>query len=170
MNKVHIRVALIAALLGVVGATPAEAASGNTSTKPGAAAANVITPLRLYHDDDNALNFGKFTVGTGGAVMVNASGFGSVSGTVSFVPGSVTAADQFSVTGDKNRNFSIATGSGSVSNGVKTMTFTTAPSSTEGRLNNSGKASFSVGGTLTVTGTETAGNYRGSYRATVTYD
>jgi hypothetical protein len=37
-------------------------------------------------------------------------------------------------------------------------------------LSASGAASFTVGGSLTVAGTEAAGAYTGSYNATVTYN
>ncbi|NBC36915.1 DUF4402 domain-containing protein [Novosphingobium sp. FSY-8] len=161
---------LIAAAALAVSAAPAYAASGNTSTAAGTATAEVVAPIVLTHASGAALSFGKFTTGTGGTVVVTAAGVGSVTADVGFVPGSTVSADSYSLTGDANRSFSIATTSGSVSNGSRSMSFTTAPSASGGTLSASGAASFTVGGTLTVAGTEPAGVYTGSYNATVTYN
>jgi len=171
MNKRLLLAAMIAAGLGSVSATNAYAASGNTSTAAGTVTAAVVAPIVLTHAAGAALNFGKFTVSTGGTVVVTAAGVGSVTGAVAFVPGGATAtADKFSLTGDATRNFSIATTNSSITNGTKTMAFITAPSAAGGTTSATGTYSFTVGGTLTVTGTETPGNYSGTYNATVTYD
>jgi hypothetical protein len=50
------------------------------------------------------------------------------------------------------------------------MSFTTEASGTTGTLDGTGNTSFTVGGVLTVAGTESAGDYTGSYDATVTYN
>jgi hypothetical protein len=76
------------------------AASGNSSTAAGTATASVVAPIVLTHTSGAALNFGKFTVGAGGTVVVTSAGAGSVTSDVGFVPGSSTAADQFTLTGD----------------------------------------------------------------------
>jgi hypothetical protein len=159
------------ALSGLVGFTaPALAATGNSSTAAGIAAANVVAPIVLTHTTGSALNFGSFTSGTGGSVVVTVAGVGSTTGDVGFVPSSVEAADQFSVKGDATRNFAITTAAGSVSNGATTIAFTTVPSVASATTTAAGTAAFSVGGTLTLLGTEVAGVYAGSYNATVTYN
>ena len=163
---------LLCAGLALTVTAPAYAASGTTSTASGAAAANVITPIVLTHGS-STLNFGSFTVGSGGTVIVNASGGGgSTSGDVGFVPGSSNAADTFTVKGDTGRSFSIATTGGTVANsgGTASMAFTTSASAASGTLDGSGNGSFTVGGTLTVVGNETAGAYTGTYNATVAYN
>jgi len=161
-------VALSAILLG--GATAAHAASGNTSTAAGTATATIVAPIVLIHTPGAALNFGKFTVGSGGTVVVSSSGSGSVTSDVGFVPGgSITSADQFSLVGDPARAFGISTTSGTITNGAKSMSFSTSPSSATGTTTIAGTYAFSVGGTLTATGTETAGAYTGTYNATVVY-
>jgi hypothetical protein len=157
----------IAATFGTV--VDAKAASGNSSTAAGTASATVVAPIVLTHTSGSALNFGKITVGAGGTVVVTSGGSGSVTGDVGFVPGSTNAADAFSLTGDNSRNFGITTTSGTITNGTKTMNFTTAASSATGTTSSTGTYSFTVGGTLTVTGTETPGSYTGTYNATVTY-
>ena len=151
------------------GNSEAKAASGNTSTAAGTASAAIVAPIVLTHTTGAALNFGKFTVGAGGTVVVSSAGTGSVTNDVGFVPGSTTAADQFSLTGDVSRAFGITTTSGTISNGSKTMNFTTSPSAASGTTSTTGTATFTVGGTLTVAGTETAGSYTGTYNATVQY-
>ena len=167
MTRTILSTVAIAALFAT--GTAAHAASGNTSTAAGTASATVVAPIVLTHTSGASLNFGKFTVGAGGTVVVTSAGAGSVTSDVGFVPGSSTSADQFSLTGDNNRNFGITTTNGTISNGLKSMSFTTTPSATSGTTSITGSATFSVGGTLTATGTETPGNYTGTYNATVTY-
>lgn len=161
---------LLSAVVALSFAAPAYAASGNSSQASGSAVANVVAPIVLTHTGSASLNFGSFTTGTGGTVVVTSAGVGSTTGDVGFVPSSTEAADQFTVKGDNNRNFSITTGTGSVANGSVTIAFTTAPSAASGTLSATGTGAFSVGGTLTVVGTETAGTYSGSYNATVAYN
>ena len=52
--------------------------------------------------------------------------------------------------GDAVVNFSIATTSGTITNGASSMGFTTTPSAAAGTTTSSGTAAFTVGGTLTV--------------------
>ena len=160
---------LLSTVIALSVTAPAYAASGNTSTAAGTAQANVISPIVLAHTAGATLNFGSFTTGAGGSVVVTAAGVGSTTSDVGFVPGSTNAADQFSLTGDNSRNFGITTTGGTITNGSKTMNFTTAASATSGTTSATGTYSFTVGGTLTVTGTETPGSYTGTYNATVTY-
>jgi hypothetical protein len=161
---------ILASVLAIVSATPAYAASGNTSTANGAATATIVAPIVLTHTSGAALGFGRFSTGTGGTVVVSSAGVGSVTGDVAFVPGSTNAADAFTVTGDAGRSFSISTAAGSVTNGTDTMAFTTSTPLATDTLSGTGTGGFSVGGTLTVAGTEGAGAYTGSYSATVTYN
>jgi Domain of unknown function (DUF4402) len=50
------------------------------------------------------------------------------------------------------------------------MPFTTTASASSATLTAGGTSSFTVGGTLTVAGTEAAGAYTGTYTATATYN
>lgn len=159
-----------AALIAVATAGPAYAAPGNTSTATGTATATIVAPIVLTHPASASLNFGRFTRGTGGTVTVTAAGAGSVGSDVTFVPGSTTAADSFTVAGDANRSYSIATTGGNVTSGGTSLAFTTTPSAATGTLSTSGTGSFTVGGTLTVTGTAPTGAYFGTYSATVAYN
>jgi len=166
------KIAMLAvATMLATGTAHAQATSGNTDTKQGAATATVVAPITLTHDDGAVLSFGTFTVGTGGTVTVAAdTGEGTFDGDVGEVTGSSTSADSFTVEGDPDRGFDIVTEDGSVTNGTDTMDFTTEASATTGTLDQSGNATFTVGGVLTVAGTESAGDYDGEYDATVTYN
>lgn len=160
---------LMAAAIVAASSMPAFAA-GNSATESGVATATVIAPITLTHTSGAALAFGKFTVGTGGTVAVSTSGVGGATGGVTLVSGSTNGADSFGVGGDAGRSFAITTGSGTVSAGAVSIPFTTTVSAPTGTLDSTGAASFTVGGTLTIAGTEPAGNYVGSYSATVTYN
>jgi hypothetical protein len=163
--------AALAALAGLVPGVAAHAASGTTSTTQGAAAGTVVGPIVLTHTHGAELNFGSFSVGTGGKIDVTAKSVATATRDVTFVPGGPTpTADAFTVAGEKKTGFSITTTGGSVSNGAKSMAFTTTPSAANATTDKAGTFSFTVGGKLTVTGTETAGTYTGSYTATVAYD
>jgi hypothetical protein len=161
---------ILASVIALVSATPAFAASGNTSTATGSATATVVSPIVLTHTTGAALGFGRFTTGTGGSITVSAAGVGSVGGDAAFVPGSTNSADAFTVAGDASRSFSIATTSGTVAAGGTSIPFTTTASAASATLTAGGTSSFTVGGTLTVAGTEAAGAYTGTYSATVTYN
>ena len=172
MKKFISAAAVIAALsAGSAYAAPATA-SGNTSTVAGSATAKVIAPIVLTHVSGAVLNFGTFTAGSGGTVVVTAAGSGSTTGDVGFAPLSTNAADSFSVKGDPKRSFSIATQSGTVTAATSsaTMAFTTVPSANSDALDGSGAGSFTVGGTLTVASAQAPDAYAGTYNATVTYN
>ncbi|WP_421854544.1 DUF4402 domain-containing protein [Novosphingobium sp.] len=159
-----------ATLIAFATASPAFAGSGNTSSATGTATATIVAPIVLTHPASASLNFGRFTRGTGGTVTVTAAGTASVGSDVTFVPGSTTAADSFTVAGDANRSYSIATTGGSVSSGGTNLAFTTTPSAVTGTLSGTGTGSFTVGGTLTVSNAAPTGAYSGTYSATVAYN
>ena len=161
---------LIAAAAATIISTPAFAAPTNTDSADGSATATVVAPITLTHVEGAVLNFGAFTAGGGGTVVVTRAGNGSETGEVVAVAGSTNSADQFSVSGDADRVFTISTDDGSVSDGNgNSMDFTTnAPA--RGTLDSSGAATFNVGGTLTVGADQVPGDYNGTYNATVTYN
>ncbi len=161
---------IVLAAAAAVISTSAAAAPGDTSTAQGAATAEVVAPITLEHVSGAALNFGTFTTGdAGGTVVVDLAGVGTATGEVTLLAGSVEAADAFNVSGDANRSFSITTAGGSVTNGSDSMNFNTS-ADTSGALDAAGAAAFSVGGTLTIAGGESAGTYTGSYDVTVAYN
>jgi len=162
--------AVLALAASATVSVPAYAASGNTATATGTALANVVSAITLVHTPGSALNFGSFSTGTGGTVVVTSAGAGSTTGDTAFVSGTVEAADQFLVKGDSSRSFAITTAPGTVVNGATSIAFTTSPSVSSNTLSVVGLYSFSVGGTLTLVGTEATGVYNGSYNATVAYN
>ena len=147
-------------------------ASVNSSNAKGQVIAKVVATIKLTHVSGAVLDFGTFTAGTGGTVTVTAAGVGSTTGDVGFAPLSTNAADSFTVKGDPNRSFAIATQSGTVTGVVSnsTMAFTTVPSATSAVLSVAGASAFTVGGTLTVASGQAADTYNGTYNATVTYN
>lgn len=159
---------VLAAAIAALSATPAFAA-GETATAQGTATATVIAPITLTHTAGAAINFGTFTTGAG-TVIVTPAGLATATGAVVFVTGSTSAADAFEVGGEAGRTFAISTASGSVLQGSVSIPFTTTPSSATGTLSGTGSATFTVGGTLSLSGAEPAGVYTGTYDATVTYN
>ncbi len=161
--------ALIFAAFAATVSVPAYAAPGNTDTDQGVATAEVVAPITITHDAGASLNFGKFTAGNGGTVVVTRAGNGSNTGDVNLLSDSVESADSFTVTGDASRTFVVSTTDSTVSDGTNTMAFTTNAARNH-TLDAAGSATFSVGGTLTVPDGAPAGVYTGSYDATATYN
>lgn len=145
-------------------------AAGNTSTAVGSATAEIMDPISVTHVGGQALKFGTISVGDAGTVTVSPRGAATYTGGVSKVNGPGAAADQFTVSGFKNRSVSIVTYPGVVSSGTRTMSFTTTPSITSGRLSNGGQLVFSVGGTLSVPAGQVGGTYTGTYLAGAVYN
>lgn len=163
------KILLVAASLAVL-STPALAAPGNTDTDTGAATAEVVSPLTLTHDVGAALDFGTFSSGTtGGSVTVTRAGNGTAGGDVTLMPGSVEAADAFTVAGDPGRRFGIVTTDSTVDFGLESMAFTTDARANH-TLDGAGAATFTVGGALTVGADQAPGVYSGTYSVTVTYN
>lgn len=158
-----IAVAALVAASGTAWAQSSATASANAS-------ATVVTPITLA-SDGTELNFGSFEGGlTGGTVVVDQAGAGSVTGDVTVVPaGTSTSAAGFDVGGEANAGFDI-TGDTSVTlaDGGNTMT-ATLDKPTAGTLDASGAATFAVGGELTVAAGQAAGAYTGSFNITATY-
>jgi len=152
-------------------------AAGPSATTVGAVTVTIVTPISLQHWAGYVLNFGKFTAGTGGTVTITApptgnNGTATTTGGVAFVSGSTTSDDAFLVTGQPNTTINISTTGGTVTSGANSMSFTTTPMLASGQIvaaGNSATAFFTVGGTLTVSGTQAAGSYTGSYNCTVAY-
>jgi hypothetical protein len=147
------------------------AASGSSTTVSGSTTATVVGPISLKHTAGAVLNFGTMTVGAGGGdVILTTTGTAVAIGAIGLVPSAGSSADQFSVTGDPNRNYSVTTGSGYVTAGSSSMLFATTPSAAQTTLGATGTGTFSVGGSLSVSSGIAPGVYTGTYTVTVTYD
>lgn len=160
----------VAAMIAVI-AAPAYAAPGNTATAAGDASARVVLPLTIVHDIGSVLHFGTMTAGTGGTVQVAIDGTGVATGNVNLLPSDNTTADSFTVSGESNRTFAIVTTDSSVVDGANSMAFTTVPSTgATSALDAAGDLILTVGGELTVSDSQAAGFYTGTYDVTVTYN
>lgn len=140
-----------------------------------ATAASVSWGAVIAISNTQALAFGKFVSGSGGAVIVSAAGVRSASGGVVLVPSDAGVAAQFAVSGDPNLTYAItlpADGTVSLASGANTMalnSFTSNPSVT-GTLGGAGTQTVSVGATLSVGSNQAVGNYSGSFDVTVNYN
>lgn len=168
MTRRSIGIGLLAAWSGTALAAPGTV--GATATATGSATATILAPIAVSHTPSAALNFGEFTAGSGGTVVVSPAGSGSATGAAALVLGSATTADAFAIDGDPNRGFAIVTAGGNVSFAGASMTFTTLPSAATGTLNSAGAAGFTIGGTLSVPANAAPGRYTGTYGVTVNYN
>lgn len=160
--------AVLAAVAAFATSAPAFAQDNQAD---GSATAEVVAPITLTHVAGASLNFGTFTAGTGGTVVVARNGGGSSTGDVVLLAGSTESSDEFTVEGDADRRFSITTGNSNVTHtdGTTTMAFTTDARGNH-TLDTAGDADFTVGGTLTVGADQLAGDYAGTYVVTVDYN
>ncbi len=165
------RAALALAVCAAAGsAVAAVATATSTST--------VVTPIAITKAAD--LSFGSFAAGASvGTVTVSPNGTRAVSGGVSAMGGTVTAA-RFNVVGQSGMNYSITLGgSATLSDGTNNMAFTsisdlaggaiTSGNVTSGTLT-AGSQSIFVGGELAVAANQPAGTYSGTVTATVEYN
>ena len=140
-----------------------------------ATAASVSWAAAIALGNTQALAFGKFVAGSGGAVIVSAAGVRSASGGVVLVPSDAGAAAQVAVSGDPNLTYAIslpADGVVSLTSGANTMALNTFPSSPSptGTLGAGGSQTLSVGATLSVGGNQASGSYSGAFDVTVNYN
>jgi hypothetical protein len=131
-----------------------------------------VTPIAVTNTQ--ALAFGKFAAGSGGAVTVNPNGMRSASGGVVLAASSGAAA-QFAVSGDPNLIYAIslpADGTVVLSSGTYTMALNSFLSNPGGigQLSAGGTQAVSVGATLSVGSNQAAGGYSGSFDVTVNYN
>jgi hypothetical protein len=127
--------------------------------------------------NSGALSFGSFVAGTGGSVVVDATGLRSRMGGVMLVPqGSAASAAQFSVTGTAGAVYGIslpANDTVALSDGnghsMALNGFASSPAA-RGTLSVGGTQSLSVGATLTVGAAQAPGSYTGSFDVIVNYE
>jgi hypothetical protein len=173
-NKTQIikRTLIAVAALGTIGAAANSYAVTGTAT----GTATVITPIGITKTAD--LDFGSFssiTDGAGGTVVIAPNGNRSATGDValSTVGSATVSAASFNVAGQADATYAITLPeSATLTNGANTMsidTFTSSPG-TSGTLDNTGKQSLAVGGTLHVGATQAAGTYAGTFNVSVEYN
>lgn len=158
------------------------AANASAAEATATANATVITPIAITAPTN--LVFGSFAPGAGGSVTVSTNNTRTASGPIlSGVTATPTAA-KFNVTGDGSATYSIAIApSANLSTGgatpstmaLATFSDLTAGGATTGNVTSgtltSGAQSIYVGGTLTVSATQTASTaYAGTVKVTVEYN
>lgn len=158
LNKMKI------ALAGTVAAAAmfSSAAQAETAT----ATAEIVTAATLTNS--TALNFGSIAVGgSAGSVVVDADSTGArVCNTVICI-GSTSSAADFTIGGaaDATVGLSITSSTIGLSNGTDTMTANLGLSAATSVV---GNIEY-VGGTLNLTGSESAGTYTGTFEVTAAY-
>ena len=164
------------AALGLGSAAHADTASAD-------ARAEVLAALELTNNE--ALNFGTVVLNagsTGGSVDVDASGSRNCGGDVICGPGAAEQAAEFTVTGAAGTNVLITVqdlGTTPVSlrhnanttstNAEHNIELTALVPSTTGGPGFPGTADFTVGGTISLDGSEIAGVYEGTFEVSVAY-
>lgn len=168
MNKILISAGALAVAFVT---TPAIAAAANTATAN--ASVNIVSPLTLQKDAD--LNFGTI-VGpfTGQIVHVNASGLSDCA-TVGLTCSGTPASAKFTVTGTKGQPVVLTipnsvvlnnTGPGGGSLNVDLSGDKPVNPTLDGTT---GKASFAIGGKLTLASGATDGLYTSTFDVTANY-
>lgn len=156
-------------------ACAALAPSAMAATATGNSSATVVTPIAITANA--TLDFGTVVAGaTAGTVVMSTAGARSVTGGTTLSSKNAGAAGTFDVTGQASTTYAITLpASISISDGAATPntmtvdTFTSNPAST-GTLSTGGAQTISVGATLSVSGSQVAGTYTGTYDVTVAYN
>jgi hypothetical protein len=157
---------LLAASIAMMSASGSAMAADAT----GSASVTVAQPIAV--SETTSLNFGTITSSaSAGTVVISTAGARSVTGGVGELGGSPAAAS-FSVTGEGNNAFSISLPSSASLTGPGTaMTVNAIAHNAGGTPSLSGGSrTFSVGATLNVGASQTAGAYTGTYSVTVSYN
>lgn len=117
-----------------------------------------------------SLSFGSFAAGTGGTVLLAATGARTSTGGVTLLSSNSGTAAQFLVTGSPvafSYGVTLPTSTNLTGPGTAMVLnqFTVSP--TSGYNTGMGGQTISVGGTLSVANNQTAGSYSGSFTVTV---
>lgn len=179
-NRRALSTALASALvLGGSGLAVNAYAAAATST----ATSTVIAPIGITAPV--VLSFGKFAPGAGGSVTISNSGARTGAGVILSSTASTQTAARFDVTGEGSSTYAITHSGVTVLSGptvatvVQTMALAktsdlTGANVTTGNVATgtltTGAQSIYVGGTLTVSATQAAGDYTGAVTVTVEYN
>ena len=168
---------LLLSTLASVAMTMGAVSTASAATEPGSATAAVVTAITVA--ETRAMNFGAFTPGAGGPVVLanTAGATPDVSGgAVTMLGSGAAASGEFTITNATPGTvvtISISSAVTQLSNGVQTMDFTpnTAPSvGSPYTIVTQTADTFYVGGTLTVGATQAEGVYTNASAYTVTVD
>lgn len=172
MSKL-LRYAAVGAVMASLGiASGAQAATQDSAN----VSATILSALSVAVDpNDNTLDFATIAPGASAATVVVAPD-GSRTCAASLVCSGTTNAPTFNITGANNATVYIR-----FANATETLTDATADTMSAGTfktnlaadtatLDGTGKASFTVGGTLNVAASQPAGNYTGTLTVNVAYN
>lgn len=163
--------AVIAAL------TLASAAHAAPVTESATARAEIVQALTVTNTAD--LDFGSIALsGVAGTVVVDSTG--ALASCTNVTCYSTTSAASFDVTGSFNKSLTVSLPAGltTLGNGTDTLelsNYTTSAAAVVGEtyytivLDGTGAATFTVGGTLSLDGTESEGIYTGTFDVAVDY-
>ena len=166
MKKDHIKALLLATFLSSVFSTQANAAP----TLSANASATVVAAMSI--SESTAMQFGYFSSAGSAGTITQA---GAVTGGVTAVASGVTRSGGiFEVSGTGNASYTLtlpATTSLTRSGGSETMDVTlTFASGTSARSLTSGTENVTINGSLTVSASQLAGSYTGTYLMSVAYN
>lgn len=161
MKKTLLSTAAITAL----GVFAGSAQAGVSATVRATASARVTSPILLEIEEH--LSFGTFSIYGSGLVGTSGTLYDGNSQTTPAAPGSVTTAAKFIVTGPEALSYNVAPiAPFNITNGDYSISVATVVP--EGNLAVS-DGGFSVGGVLSIKGTEGPGLYTATFPVTITY-
>ncbi len=163
MNKKVIIVAGLTAVLAGFGVQNAYAADAT-----GTGNAVIAVPIGISATND--MEFGSVIASAAaGTVVISTANARSVTGGVTELGGLEEAAT-FAVSGEPSASYTISFSSGDTLTGTGTpMAIGSFTNTSTGVLDGSGDEAVSVGATLSVAASQTAGAYTGSFTVTVDY-
>jgi spore coat protein U-like protein len=150
------------------------AAQGPTATGTGTGSVTLVQPITI--SSGTPLAFGRISKPSAtGTVTVTTAGAQSTSGGAKTVGAQATTAASFVVSGDGAATFSITpdaafnmvSGANSIPVSISASAATGSLSATAG---NPGTAPFTVGGVMSVSATQVAGAYSGTFNVVVAYN
>ena len=161
-------------ILVLAGMAAMLASGSNAYAATGHASATIERAIGITEDaagtNGGLLNFGHIIPGTAGTVVVGPNGVGEATGPT-LTTRITTSAAQFIVSGDAARTYALTLpGSTTISNGTTTMTVNAFTENATNTIGAGGTETFNVGGTLTVSATQAAGTYTGTFEVTAVYN
>ena len=146
-------------------------------TASGTVNSSAVLVRTLSVSSTTPLDFGTFAPGaTPGTVVMSAAGTRSATGGVTLVTSSAGSPSAISLTGTLSTTYTVSLPSSvllTANTGNATMTlnsFTTTLTGLQGTLSTAGIGAFSIGGTLSVSGSQAIATYTGTFTFTLNYN
>jgi Mat/Ecp fimbriae major subunit len=160
---------LKAALVGSVFAAAFGSNAAQAATASASATAKVLTQVTVTKASD--LDFGTIAIGTGGG-DVSVGYTNNRTCNPGLVCSATVTSGKFNIAGAASQNVGVSVDTTVTLNrvgGGASMTANLTSSNATLALSATGAATFAVGGDLTVSSTQTAGDYSGTFNVTVNY-